>query len=68
MQRQILKNLSAVLESGGSSLALVNKINIFLVEPSDFTPMNEVYESFFEGTKPVSYGQDMLECIMANLC
>ncbi|KAJ8113607.1 hypothetical protein OPT61_g4292 [Boeremia exigua] len=50
--RQILQNLSAVLESGGSSLDLVNKVNIFLVEPSDFAPMNEVYESFFEGTKP----------------
>ncbi|KAJ4983746.1 endoribonuclease L-PSP [Stagonosporopsis vannaccii] len=50
--RQILKNLSAVLESGGSSLELVNKVNIFLVEPSDFASMNEVYETFFTGTKP----------------
>ncbi|OAL49784.1 endoribonuclease L-PSP [Pyrenochaeta sp. DS3sAY3a] len=50
--RRILQNLSAVLESAGSSLALVNKVNIFLVEPEDFGPMNEVYEAFFEGTKP----------------
>lgn len=35
-------------------MALVNKVNIFLVEPEDFGPMNEVYETFFEGTKPVS--------------
>ena len=52
-QRQILRNLSAVLEAGGSSLALVNKVNIFLVEPTDFEPMNEVYNTFFEGVKPV---------------
>ncbi|KAL1610900.1 hypothetical protein SLS59_000537 [Nothophoma quercina] len=50
--RRILQNLSAVLESAGSSLALVNKVNIFLVEPDDFAPMNEVYETFFTGTKP----------------
>ncbi|KAJ4399386.1 hypothetical protein N0V91_009478 [Didymella pomorum] len=50
--RQILKNLSAVLESAGSSLDLVNKVNIFLVEPSDFTPMNEIYETFFKDPKP----------------
>ncbi|OSS55033.1 hypothetical protein B5807_01699 [Epicoccum nigrum] len=50
--RQILRNLSAVLEAGGSSLALVNKVNIFLVEPTDFAPMNEVYSTFFEGVKP----------------
>ncbi|KAH6612749.1 protein mmf2, mitochondrial precursor [Boeremia exigua] len=50
--RQVLRNLAAVLESGNSSLALVNKINIFLVEPADFAAMNEVYETFFPGTKP----------------
>lgn len=33
---------------------MVNKVNIFLVEPDDFAPMNEVYETFFTGTKPVS--------------
>jgi 2-iminobutanoate/2-iminopropanoate deaminase len=60
-QRQILRNLSAVLEAGGSSLALVNKVNIFLVEPTDFAPMNEVYSAFFEGVKPVRvYPQTLL--------
>ncbi|KAG9206291.1 hypothetical protein G6514_005016 [Epicoccum nigrum] len=59
--RQILRNLSAVLEAGGSSLALVNKVNIFLVEPTDFAPMNEVYNTFFEGVKPVRvYPQELL--------
>lgn len=60
-QRQILRNLSAVLEAGGSSLTLVNKVNIFLVEPTDFEPMNEVYNTFFEGVKPVRvYPQTLL--------
>ena len=31
----------------------MNKVNIFLVEPADFAPMNEVYTTFFEGVKPV---------------
>lgn len=53
-QAQILRNLSAVLEQAGSSLASVVKVNIFLVEPADFTPMNQVYESFFPNPKPVS--------------
>lgn len=54
-QAQILQNLSAVLEQAGSSFELVNKVNIFLVEPSDFGPMNDTYVSFFSDFKPVRY-------------
>ena len=39
----------------------MNKVNIFLVEPADFAPMNEVYTTFFEGVKPVRvYPQTLL--------
>ena len=39
----------------------MNKVNIFLVEPADFAPMNEVYTTFFEGVKPVRiYPQKLL--------
>lgn len=54
-QAQILRNLSAVLTQAGSNLALVNKVNIFLVDPDDFNSMNKVYTTFFEDPKPVSY-------------
>ncbi|KAL1616868.1 hypothetical protein SLS56_011236 [Neofusicoccum ribis] len=53
-QAQVLKNLGAVLESAGSSLSRVIKVNIYLTDLGDFTAMNEVYETFFENPRPVS--------------
>ncbi|KAF1961227.1 L-PSP endoribonuclease family protein [Byssothecium circinans] len=49
---QILKNLSAVLKAAGSSLDLVNKFNIFLVNPEDFAAVNETYVTFLKDPKP----------------
>ena len=40
---QAMKNISAVLEEAGSSLANVLKTSIFLVDFDDFPAMNEVY-------------------------
>ena len=40
---QVMKNLGAVLEAAGSSLANVLKASIFLVDLGDFAAMNEVY-------------------------
>ncbi len=50
--RQVLKNLSAVLEAAGSSLANVVKTTVFLVDMNDFAQMNEVYAEFFSENKP----------------
>ncbi|PLB50593.1 L-PSP endoribonuclease family protein [Aspergillus steynii IBT 23096] len=50
--RQILQNLSAVLEAGGSSIQDVVKANIFLADMGDFDAVNEVYNSFFADPKP----------------
>ncbi|KKK16869.1 hypothetical protein ARAM_006198 [Aspergillus rambellii] len=50
--RQVLKNLSAVLEAGGSSIHDVAKVNIFLADMNDFSAVNEVYASFFPDPKP----------------
>jgi len=49
---QVLKNLSAVLEAGGTSLANVVKTTVFLADMSDFAAMNEVYGKFFNENKP----------------
>ena len=43
---QAMKNISAVLEAAGSSLANVLKASIFLVDFGDFPAMNEVYARF----------------------
>jgi 2-iminobutanoate/2-iminopropanoate deaminase len=43
---QAMKNLSAVLEAAGSSLANVLKASIFLVDFGDFPAMNEIYGRF----------------------
>lgn len=49
---QVLKNLQAVLEAGGSSLTGVVKCTCFLADMNDFAAMNEVYAEFFEGDPP----------------
>ncbi|HYY34437.1 MAG TPA: Rid family detoxifying hydrolase [Gaiellaceae bacterium] len=43
---QAMKNLAAILEAAGSSLANVLKTSIFLVDFGDFSAMNEVYASY----------------------
>lgn len=49
---QVLKNLAAVLEAAGASLASVVKTTVFLVDMNDFTAMNEVYARFFTENPP----------------
>lgn len=50
--RQVLKNLSAVLEAAGTNLNSVVKTTVFLADMSDFAAMNEVYAEFFSASKP----------------
>jgi 2-iminobutanoate/2-iminopropanoate deaminase len=45
---RVLKNLEAVLSAAGSSLAQVQKCNVFLIDMADFPAMNEVYGRFFQ--------------------
>ena len=49
---QVLRNLSAVLEAAGSSLARVVKTTVFLADMNDFAAMNEVYATFFAEEPP----------------
>jgi 2-iminobutanoate/2-iminopropanoate deaminase len=50
--RQALANLAAVLAAAGSSLALVVKTTVFLVDMADFSAMNAVYAAHFSGPAP----------------
>lgn len=49
---RVLKNLGAVLEAAGSSLASVVKTTVFLADLDDFAAMNEVYARFFSHPPP----------------
>ena len=50
--RQILDNLKELLESLGSSMDDVVKVNIYLVNVRDFSDMNEVYKEYFGDEPP----------------
>lgn len=49
---QVLNNLKAVLEAGGSSMQNVIKTTIFLADMDDFVPVNEIYAQHFGSHKP----------------
>lgn len=49
---RVLKNLAAVLEEAGSSLANVLKTTVYLRDLGDFSGMNEVYGKFFGENPP----------------
>ena len=49
---QVLKNLTAVIEAGGSSLGQVVKTTVFLADMLEFDAMNAVYAKFFKEQPP----------------
>jgi 2-iminobutanoate/2-iminopropanoate deaminase len=70
--RQILENMAHMLESAGSSLAKVVKINVLLHSMLEFENMNAVYREFFPTDPPartccgvqLSFGLKVeIECI-----
>lgn len=50
--RQVLENLKAVLEAGGSSLEKVVKATVFLRNMGEFAAMNEIYAEYLGQIKP----------------
>ncbi len=49
---QVLTNLKAVLEAGGSGMHHVVKTTCYLASLADFARFNSVYESYFGQSKP----------------
>ena len=49
---RVLKNLTAVLEAAGSSMAKVLKTTVFLQSMSDFAAMNAIYATYFPAPAP----------------
>lgn len=50
--KQVLENLSAVLEESGSNLNSVVKTTIFISDMNDFPIINEVYGEYFNEQLP----------------
>lgn len=50
--RQALRNVQAILEAAGCSLADVVKTTVFLTDMNDFRTMNGVYAEFFPVAPP----------------
>ncbi len=50
--RQVLNNISRILEGCGASRADVVKCQVYLSDVKDFAAMNEVYAEFFGDAKP----------------
>lgn len=48
----VLRNLAAVLQASGASLATVVKTTVFLKDMDDFVAMNEVYARHFGAHRP----------------
>jgi 2-iminobutanoate/2-iminopropanoate deaminase len=50
--RQVMQNLSAILEAAGSGLQKVVKTTIYLTNLDDFSRLNQVYAEYFGEVKP----------------
>ena len=50
--RQVCENLKAVLEAGGSSLAEVVKVTIYMADLGELMAMNEVFSAYFPTEPP----------------
>jgi len=50
--KQVLRNLTAIVEASGSSLDKVVKTTVFLKSMDDFAAMNAIYGSVFSEHKP----------------
>jgi 2-iminobutanoate/2-iminopropanoate deaminase len=50
--RQSLKNVQAILEAAGASMADVVKVTIFLTDMNDFAKVNAIYDGFFPAPPP----------------
>lgn len=50
--KQVLTNLSNLLQAAGVSMNDVIKTTVFIKEMNDFGKINEIYAGFFEGAFP----------------
>jgi 2-iminobutanoate/2-iminopropanoate deaminase len=51
--RNALENVKAILEEGGSGLAHLLKVTLYIRDMNDFAAINEVYAEYIPDPKPV---------------
>ena len=49
---RVMRNLAAIIEAAGSSLARVVKTTVYLADMNEFQAMNGVYGRYFSGDEP----------------
>jgi reactive intermediate/imine deaminase len=64
---QVFKNLTAVVEASGGSLADVAKLNVYLTDLSHFPLVNEVMPEFFSEPYPARAAVGVAELPKASL-
>jgi 2-iminobutanoate/2-iminopropanoate deaminase len=50
--RQTLRNVAAVVEAAGGTLAQAVKVNVYLSDMGNFARLNEIYTEFFPEPRP----------------
>ncbi len=50
--RQVLRNLTAVLQQAGAGVADILKVNIFLTDMNDFATVNAIYSEWLGTHRP----------------
>lgn len=73
---QVLENIKAILEAGGSLLEDVVKVNIYLRNMEDFVLVNKIYSRYFKNSLPARatvevsklYGNAKIEIETIALC
>ena len=48
----VLKNIQAIIEAGGGTMANIVKVNVYLTNMDEFKSFNEVYAQYFSKTPP----------------
>jgi reactive intermediate/imine deaminase len=65
--RQVFRNLAAVAEAAGGSLAQMVKLNVYLVEASNAEMLNEVMAEFYDEPYPARAMVTVKELPMKSL-
>lgn len=50
--KQVMENISAILNEAGYSFEDIIKTTIFMSDLADFTCLNDIYGSYFKSSKP----------------
>ncbi|MCX2681502.1 RidA family protein [Galbibacter sp. EGI 63066] len=65
--KQVMKNLSAVLEAAGMSFENVVKSSIFLNDMNDFAKINSIYGSYFDEVTAPARETVEVACLPKNV-